>query len=225
MKTANRVARLLLIVGVAAAITAAPPYAHVQATSGVTTAAAGQPKSLLITIVEGEGALNDIRTRTAREPIVEVDDENHKPVAGALVLFSLDKSGSAYANFSGVSSLSVHTDAAGRAVAKGFQVTQHKGNYQINVHASNGELVGDAVINETNVAVPVSGNAASTTIGVVSHKKVIWIVSGIVAAGAVAGIVVATQQSSPTTVSAGTGTVGAPAATGGFRFQLRARHP
>src|SRR5579863_6856916 len=38
---------------------------------------------LLITILDGEGALNDIRKGTAREPIVQVEDENHRPVAGA----------------------------------------------------------------------------------------------------------------------------------------------
>ena len=30
--------------------------------------------------VEGDGAINNIRQRTAREPIVQVEDENHKPV-------------------------------------------------------------------------------------------------------------------------------------------------
>jgi hypothetical protein len=180
---------------------------------------------LLITIVEGEGALNDIRTRTAREPIVQVDDENHKPVAGALVLFSLDKSGSSFANFGGMPSLSVHTDQAGRAVANGFQITQQKGTYKINVHASVGELVADAVINESNVGVIASGSSAPATVGAVSHKKLIWTISGVVIAGAIAGIVVATQQgSSPTTVSTGPGTVGPPAAVSGVRFQLRARH-
>ena len=223
MTTTNKLARSLLIAALAVAV-AALPRAQAQAASGVTAAAPGQPKSLLITIVEGEGALNDIRTRTAREPIVQVDDENHKPVAGALVLFSLDKTGSSYANFGGASSLSVQTDAAGRAVAKGFQVTQHKGPYKINVHASLGELVADAVINETNIAEVAPGSTTPAAVGAVSHKKVIWIVSGVLVGGAIAGIVVATKGSSPPTISTGTGTVGAPAAVGGVRLRLRTPH-
>ena len=38
-------------------------------------------QSALRFIVEGEGAINNIRLRTAREPIVQVEDENRKPVA------------------------------------------------------------------------------------------------------------------------------------------------
>ena len=222
----RRCSRVLLLVAVGFAATSGLARARAQVSAGAIPGAAGQPKSLLITIVEGEGALNDIRTRTAREPIVEVDDENHKPVAGALVLFSLDKTGSSYANFAGIPSVSVRTDQAGRAVATGFQATHKKGTYKINVHASIGVLVADAIINETNIEVLISENgSAPATVGVGSHHKVVWIVSGVLAAGAVAGILVATQQSSPTTISTGTGSVGAPAAVGGFHLQLHARHP
>ena len=45
------------------------------------------PTGLSITIVEGEGAINNIRQRVNREPIVQVEDQNHKPVAGAVVVF------------------------------------------------------------------------------------------------------------------------------------------
>jgi hypothetical protein len=142
------------------------------------------------------------------------------------VLFSLDKSGSSYANFAGVPSVSVRTDQAGRAVATGFQTTHKKGTYKINVQASVGVLVADAVINESNIEVLIPENGAPpATVGVGSHHKVVWIVSGVLVAGAVAGIVLATQQSSPTTISTGTGTVGAPAAVGGIHLQLHARHP
>lgn len=226
MKTAHGFARSLVIAAVAMATFAIAevPRATAQAANGAALSTPAQARSLYITIVEGEGALNDIRTRTAREPIVQVDDENHKPVAGALVLFSLDKSGTSYANFSGVSSLSVRTDQAGRAVARGFQVTGRKGNYAIHVRASDGALVAEAAILETNISVLFGEDGRARTIGSVSHKK-IWIVSSIVVAGAVAGIIAATQQSSPTTVSAGTGSVGAPAAAGGVRFALHSRHP
>src|SRR5579863_5849082 len=48
---------------------------------------------LSIVILEGEGAINNIKQRTAREPIVRVEDENHKPVAGAAVVFTLPSQG------------------------------------------------------------------------------------------------------------------------------------
>ena len=34
---------------------------------------------LNIVIVEGEGTLNNVKQRVNREPIVQVEDENHKP--------------------------------------------------------------------------------------------------------------------------------------------------
>jgi hypothetical protein len=225
MRTGNRLVPSLLVVLTLAAL-ASLPRAQAQANAGASAAQVDQPRSLLITVIEGEGALNDIRTRTAREPIVQVDDENHKPVAGALVLFSLDKTGSSYASFAGAPTLSVRTDQAGRAIAKGFQITSSRGTYNISVHATYGEVSSDAVIHQSNVAnVPPESSAATrATIGALSHKKVWWIVGGVVAGGAAAGIIIATQQSSPATVTPGTGTVGAPAAVGGIRFSLRAPH-
>jgi hypothetical protein len=49
-------------------------------------AQAPEPKQLTISILEGEGAINNIRQRTAREAIVQVQDENHKPVAGVAAI-------------------------------------------------------------------------------------------------------------------------------------------
>ena len=189
------------------------------------TSPADQPKSLLITILDGEGALNDIRTRTAREPIVEVDDENHKPVAGALVLFAIDNGGgSPFATFAGAPTVSMETDAAGRAAGRGFQITQRKGKFQIKVHASKGQLQADAIIAETNVTLMNSASGAGKQVGLFSSKKTYWIIGGAVAGGVVAGIVLATQQSK-TTITPGTGTVGAPAAIAGIRIQLHGHHP
>ena len=48
---------------------------------------------LNLVVIEGEGAVNNIRQRTAREPIVQVEDENHRPVAGAVVVFMLPSNG------------------------------------------------------------------------------------------------------------------------------------
>src|SRR4051794_34631391 len=48
----------------------------------------------------GDGAINSIRQRTAREPIDQVQDRNRRPVAGAVVMFQLpaDGPGGAFPN-------------------------------------------------------------------------------------------------------------------------------
>ncbi|HEY1985563.1 MAG TPA: hypothetical protein VGG85_09140 [Terracidiphilus sp.] len=203
------------------------PEVWAEGQAGAVTAATDQPKALLITILDGEGALNDVRTRTAREPIVEVDDENHKPVAGALVLFAMDNGGgSPYATFAGAQTVTVQTDAAGRAAGRGFQITQRKGRYSIKVKVTKEQLVAEAVIAESNIAVLLSNSGSDNPIPVVSHHKSIWIIGSVVAVGIVAGVVIATRGTQ-TTITAGSGTVGPPATASapGIRFQLGRHHP
>ncbi len=225
MKKRSKFGRSFLSILVAALLTLGSPEVWTQSSPGTVTDMSNQPKTLVINILEGEGALNDIRARTAREPIVEVDDENHKPVAGALVLFAMDNGGgSPFASFAGAQTLSVPTDAAGRAVAKGFQITQRKGRYSIKVRATKGQLMAEAVIAESNIAVLLSSDGSARPVAAVSHKKLEWIGGSVVAAGVVVGVVLATRQTQ-TTITPGTGTVGAPASVGGIHFQLRRHRP
>ncbi len=216
-------ARSLLIAVTATSTFFATSDGWAQSPSGVVSAAAGQPKSLFITILDGEGALNDIRARTAREPIVEVDDENHKPVAAALVLFSIDSNGSStpLASFAGSQTLSVQTGADGRAIAHGFQVTHATGKFSIRVKATVGAAVAEVVIAETNVSSASEGGGGNR-VSIFGHKKTNWIIGSVVAVGVIIGVAIASQQSA-TTVTPGTGTVGAPATVRGIRIPLQHR--
>ena len=51
------------------------------------------PGGLKIVVVQGEGAKNNLRTRSATQPVVEVRDDSDKPVAGAEVVFQLPPAG------------------------------------------------------------------------------------------------------------------------------------
>lgn len=190
---------------------------------GQEVAAAAQPHSLYISILDGEGALNDIRERTAREPIVQIQDENHKPVAGALVLFSVDSpsSGSPFATFAGAQNVSVETDANGTATGKGFQIGSRRGQFTVHVRASKGQTVAEASFVETNVAGMLSSHHTqpSGRVGILSNKKLDWILGGAVAGGIAAGLVIALNNNQ-TTITPGTGTVGAPAATPGLHISF-----
>src|SRR5580658_3345150 len=78
------------------------------------------PKSLQIVILQGEGALNNVKARTAREPIIRVQDENHRPVAGAAILFTAPDAGPGGSFAGGAHTFATTTDFAGRAHATGF---------------------------------------------------------------------------------------------------------
>ncbi len=169
------------------------------------------PPKLEIVIVEGEGAVNNVKDRAGHDPVVQVQDENHKPVAGAAVVFFLPNQGPGGTFFDGSKSMTVTTDAQGRAVARGIQFNRVSGQMQIRVTASIGGQTATATITQNNVA-------GSTSAGMSTTVKVILIVA--LAAGATAGAIVATRGGSsssssstiapPITITAGTPTVGAP---------------
>lgn len=112
------------------------------------------PLKLNIVIVEGEGATNNIRQRVAREPIVEVRDQNNTPISGAAVAFVLPNTGAGGTFANGSRLLTVLTDSNGRAAMRGFTPNNVSGNFQVRVTAS---FRGDSVsttISQTNASAP-----------------------------------------------------------------------
>jgi hypothetical protein len=175
---------------------------------------AQQPATgLRINIIEGEGAINNIRQRVNREPIVQVEDENHKPIAGAAVVFFLPEQGASGTFPGGSRMLMTVTDNQGRAVARGIRPNGQSGPMQIRVTASFSGLTASSVIAQSNVAA-----AASASAGLSVGAK--WaIILAIAGGAAAAGAIVATHSGggsspsstpAPVVLSPGTPTVGAP---------------
>jgi PEGA domain-containing protein len=122
--------------------------------------------ALKIVVLEGEGAVNIIQQKTATAPVIEVRDQNDLPVAGAAVRFGIR---SGRAAFSGARTLSVTTDAAGRAIATGFAPTG-SGALQITATATFQGQAAAATIAQTTVttvaqAAAVSGAGAGASGG------------------------------------------------------------
>ena len=161
---------------------------------------------LNIVIIEGDGAINNIKQRTAREPIVQVEDENHKPVAGAAVLFELPQNGAGASFAQGARTATFVTDQNGRAVARGFRPNKVQGKYQIKVTASSQGRTGHANISQTNAVV------AGAVAGGILSTKLILILTAVGAAAVAGGFYAATHSGgkSPTTITPGTPGVGAP---------------
>ncbi|MCU1257598.1 MAG: hypothetical protein JWO80_483 [Bryobacterales bacterium] len=171
------------------------------------------PAALRIVILDGDEAINNIRQRTAREPIVQVEDENHRPVAGAAVIFVLPNDGAGATFVNGARTLSVVTDSKGQAVAHGLRPNNVPGQYQIRVDASYRGATSRATINQSNVAGSAAGVGLSTKM--------------LIGLGVVAGVVAATSAwaatrgnnntagngtvtGTPIVLTPGTGTVGPP---------------
>jgi hypothetical protein len=147
----------------------------------------------MITIVEGEGAINNLRQRVAREPLVQVEDENHRPVAGALVIFALPDSGPGGTFPNGARTLSVTTDQQGRAVGHRFQPNKETGEFQIAVTASYAGVTAAAKITQRNViaAASAAGAAGGATAPTLGTAAKVAIIGGVSAAGVVGGLAAA----------------------------------
>ncbi|MGA2040244.1 MAG: hypothetical protein ABSH42_13280 [Bryobacteraceae bacterium] len=145
----------------------------------------------------------------AREAMVQVNDENHKPVAGVAVTFFLPEHGASGVFSNGTHSLTVVTDDTGHAVARGMVPNKVSGDVQIRVVARYKNLDANTVIHQQNVA---AAAAAGATASAGISGKVLAIIIAVAAAGVAGGVVAATRGggTSPTTISAGTPTVGAP---------------
>lgn len=175
-----------------------------------TPVSATAPTQINILILEGEGAINNVRQRVARESMVQVEDENHKPVAGAAVTFFLPGDGPSGVFSNGSRSITVLTDEQGKAAVRGMRVNKVQGRMQIRVQASFKGLTSTATITQTTVvaAAAVAGGAA------ISGKLLAIILLG-ATGGVVGGVVAANSGGGAKTpaavaVSAGTPSVGPP---------------
>lgn len=167
---------------------------------------------LRITIVEGDEAILNVRQRVSREAIIQVEDENRRPVAGALVTLTAPRDGASAVFSNGLNNITLTTDNSGRVVVRGIRPNSALGKYAIRVLAVKEGLRGTAQIQMTNLA------AAAAAGGISAKLLTFFIVAG---AGAVAGTVAATRGGNgggatgpgttpTTTVTPGTPTVGPP---------------
>ncbi len=117
--------------------------------------------SFRIVIIEGEDAVNIIQQKSAVAPVVEVRDRNDQPVAGVAVRFAIRNG---RATFSGARTLSVTTNAAGRAAAAGLTPTG-SGAVRITASAAFQGQTAVATIAQTNVMTLAEAAGAAGTAG------------------------------------------------------------
>lgn len=148
------------------------------------------PAGLTIVVIEGEDAVNIIQQKTAVAPVVEVRDRNNQPVSGAVVRFAIRRG---RATFNGTRTLTVTTNAAGRAAVTGLTPTG-SGALQISASAAFQGHTAVATIAQINVmtaaqatsvaGASAAGGAAGGGVGSGISATTIGIVGGAVAGGA-----------------------------------------
>lgn len=177
-----------------------------------TTPLVAQSAGLKIIVIQGEGASNSIRSRSATAPVVEVRDDAEKVVANAEVTFQLPMAGPS-AFFNGwLRNQTVRTDANGRASATGLTPNDEEGRFNIKVTAVSGTATTSVVIAQTNIR----GTSLSATGP--SKNNGWWKWAALAGAAAIGGGIYAGTRggsSTPTvintiTISPGVIAVGAP---------------
>jgi hypothetical protein len=106
-------------------------------------AATQSAPDLQIAVLQGEDGVNIIKKKTAVKPVVQIRDKNKGPgavpiaagVAGVTVLFLLPDNGPSGVFASGSRTMSVVTDANGRAIAGDIRPIG-KGSFKVEIRAS-----------------------------------------------------------------------------------------
>ena len=164
------------------------------------------PVELNIVVVQGEGTINSVRQRAGKEPVIQVEDENHKPIAGAAVVFTLPTEGATGSFGNGGKTLTIMTDPQGRATAQGLKVNEYPGKLVVHISVSYRGLSARTNITQFDEGPPVTKKASSG-----GHTGRIVAILAIVGAAAGAGAYLALRKngssSTSSTIGGGTSTV------------------
>jgi hypothetical protein len=153
-----------------------------------------QQPGLKIVVLQGEGAVNHVKTRTGTEIVVEVRDERDLPVNGAEVVFQLPAAG-AGGVFQDRSRIhTTKTNAQGQAASPTMIPNEEVGRLNIKVTATFGARTASIVISQRNSREVAAGGQGGGKSGL---WKLLVVIGG---AGAAGGILAATRggSSAPT---------------------------
>jgi hypothetical protein len=171
------------------------------------------PARIEVLVVEGEGVVNNIGQRAPRNLVVKVEDDDHRPLAGASVVFALPLSGPSGEFANGLNNVTAVTDKDGLAAAHGLKINQVPGKLPIYVTASYRGLRAKALITQFIEGVPLTARTPEVR-SRKSGGKWKWIALGVVAAGGAGGGVYFGTRShspgSPISISAGSVVFGSP---------------
>ena len=147
-----------------------------------------------IEVLEGDGAINNIRLHHAKEPVVRVVDQDGHPLPNVAVTFLLPTQGAGGTFADGKTFITVMSDKDGQAVGHGLRPNGSAGQFQIRVTTSLEGQAATTNISQTN-AEPAAGKGSSKTILIVA------LVGGAAAAGAAVALGKGKSPSSTTTTT------------------------
>jgi hypothetical protein len=167
----------------------------------------GQEPALRISVVAGEGASQVINQKGRVDPVVQVQDANGKAIEGAEVAFTLPNQGPSGVFENGSKTLTVTTDAEGRATGRGLVLNRLKGDFDIQVTASYQGRTASVSVAQKSVARIHSAGAFG-----ISTKT--WVIAGLCLLAIAGGIIAAKELRSGSKPNVLTATPGIPTVGG-----------
>jgi hypothetical protein len=167
--------------------------------------AQSQPSRIDVVVTEGDG-LSYKAGQRARAFSVRVEDNDHRPVPGASVVFALPVSGPSGDFADGSRTYTAITDNQGLATAPGIRLNQIPGKLQVYVTASYRGMRANGLVNQVIEGVPAKAEAQPSRGG----HKLRWITLGLLAAAGAGGgayyyfTQVRNTSGSPITITTGT---------------------
>lgn len=167
---------VLVVAQLQAQQAAAPPQTPPQAPSPAAAPAAAQPipaaqlpveESLKIRVLAGNDEMNDLQRHVMAPLVVQVEDQNDRPMDGAEVVFRFPINGPTAIFAGGKSSATVRTNSVGQAAATNWMANGQAGTFEVHVNATYGNQIGEATLKMTNVT---RIEAAQKT----SKRKSLW---------------------------------------------------
>ena len=178
-------------------------------------------EGLKVIVLAGRDEVNDIQKRLMAPLVVEILDQNDRPVEGAEVIFRFPLEGASATFAGGRTSQTVRTNGQGEAAATNWLANSQTGRFEVHVNASYGNQIGEATLSMSNGTRPARANA--TVLGPGTEKRggwfsPTWVKIAVIGGGAalVAGIILATRggskssSSGTVTISPGVPSVGGP---------------
>ena len=193
---------------------AAPPQAP---TAAPTAAPLPVVQGLKVLILAGNNEANDLSTKIMAPLVVQVIDQNDRPVEGAEVIFRFPISGPSAIFTGGKTSQTVRTNGGGQAAAMNWFANDQTGRFDVHISASYGNQVGETTLQMINAAKV--ERVRSVAKKNQSWFAPTWVKIAVIAAGAgiVAGVVLGTRggksstSTTPTiTITPGSPTIGGP---------------
>jgi hypothetical protein len=173
-------------------------------------------RSLKLTALAGNKAMNDLERVLMSPLVIQVLDQNDRPVEGAEVVFRFPLNGPGATFRGGNTSQTVRTNGQGQAAATNWTANR-VGTFDVHVTAAYGNQLGETTVSMTNVTRIVEAEKGRRKQAKWYSSK--WVKIALIAGGAaaVAGIVLATRggggsssSTSTVTITPGSPTVGGP---------------